>query len=267
MTFSSDPRWARIIQVGEDHRLAAQDAAGSRPREAAAHARAAMDCFMAPLVWQVKLNQTGDMVFVPPGAVQTPAGPQLVRGFFMDRHEVTLGAFAEFVRQANWRSLNAAGAPDLPAFNVTFYDAQAYAAHQGKRLPTDAQWSLAASYGLGQPEEGGDAGGQGGAYGRQDAILPPGSRPGDVISQLGLADMAGNVAEWTRTTAGPATEGAEPWFGVPMVVRGAWGEPGGPQALQERRQMEYGASHNGLGFRCVYNLPDPARAVDDLLAR
>ncbi|MTI42072.1 formylglycine-generating enzyme family protein [Roseibium hamelinense] len=93
-----------------------------------------------------------------------------VGGFEIDRTEVTIGAFREFieatgavtaaekagggevyaagwVQQPGWTWRTPFGRPATdqePTVHVTFDEAQAYCAWRGKRLPTDAEWMEAA---------------------------------------------------------------------------------------------------------------------------
>ena len=76
-------------------------------------------------------------------------------GYYMDRTEVTVGQFREFVNQSgysyggNWNSVaKYSPGDDYPMTYVSWNDAVAYAEWAGKRLPTEAAWEYAARGGL-----------------------------------------------------------------------------------------------------------------------
>ncbi|MCV7206298.1 sulfatase-modifying factor 1 [Mycolicibacterium peregrinum] len=117
---------------------------------------------------------------------------------------------------ANWRRPfgpdRDPAAPDHPVVQVAYPDAAAYAAWAGRRLPTEAEWEYAARGGVEGIYAWGDEVTPGGAlmantwqgrfpY-RNDGALgwrgtsPVGSFPANAF---GLADMIGNVWEWTTT--------------------------------------------------------------------
>ena len=123
--------------------------------------------------------------------------------------------------------------PDDPVTHVNAHEAEAYCNFVGRRLPTEAEWELAARHGL---QEGADrypwgdspapsgAVNLGGVYGRPVAVaaLPQSD------SSTGLHQMLGNVWEWTSTPFGPYPgftpdpykEYSQPWFHNHRVLRG-----------------------------------------------
>lgn len=76
--------------------------------------------------------------------------------------------------------------PDLPVCHVSFYEADAYARWAGCRLPTEAEWEVAAQ----------QAGAPGGY--QEDRVWHPVAQPGGR-----LAAMHGNLWEWTASAYGP----------------------------------------------------------------
>ena len=134
--------------------------------------------------------------------------------------------------------------PHAPVAHVTWYEAAAYCHWAGRRLPTEAEWELAASA---EPTPDGK-----GITGRKRRY-PWGDEPptperanldtrflgcADVVafpagdSAFGCRQMAGNVWEWTESAFYPFPgylvdypyrEYSAPWFGYRKVLKGgAW---------------------------------------------
>ncbi len=237
----------------------------------------ALECAMALLVWPE------GMVFIPPGVVrvgqENETRPVRLAGFFIDETEVTAGQYKQFVSEANWRSPPYLGTtPDnFPVTMVTFYDAQAYAVHNDKRLPTEAQWAMAA-YGhktapVAYPW--GDEWGKNkcnvSTPGKKDAPAPVKSYESD-LTEYGCWDMAGNVMEWTRSKFLPLPydpgDGRENpvdlYFGTEIALRGAcYAMKQAP--LTSRYKTLYEKAFATLGFRCVREMPQDTDALEKLL--
>lgn len=197
-----------------------------------------------------------ELAFVPSGACTVgaptswstedpeamPDHEVAVGAFFIDIHEVTNGRYARFLaaiaekghatcpasepegkdhRPLDWgteRYKERSPGDDYPVCGVDWYDARAYAAWAGKRLPTEAEWEKAARgtderplpWGESWPRSRGARGvatpddqgimranwrddGDGFLFAAPVGTFPQGASP------YGCLDMAGNVWEWTES--------------------------------------------------------------------
>ncbi len=128
----------------------------------------------------------------------------------------------------------------FPVLHINWYEAEAYCRWAGRRLPTEAEWEIAASAEP-DPDSQGTNGhkrrypwgdepptpGRANLDWRRSGCIDVRSLPeGD--SAFGCRQMMGNVWEWTASdflpypdfAAGPYKEYSEPWFGDHKVLRG-----------------------------------------------
>src|SRR5262249_15183165 len=125
-------------------------------------------------------------------------------------------------------------APDLPIVHVSWNEARAYCRWAGRRLPTEAEWELAAGGTEKRRYPWGDrtpSPGQANFHPTERApvgALAPGDTP------EGCRQMIGNVWEWTESAFAPYPgfvhdpyrDYSVPWFGTHKVLRGgSFGSP------------------------------------------
>ncbi|MDP6995362.1 MAG: pectinesterase family protein, partial [Candidatus Poribacteria bacterium] len=226
-------------------------------------------------------GSTAGMVLIPGGSFQMgdaknesegwmersrPVHTVTLDAFYMDKAEVTVGQFKAFLADSgynwggSWNSV-ASYSPtdDQPMIYVDWYDATAYAAWAGKRLPTEAEWEKAARGGL-----------QGKRYPWGDEITHDDANYDYNVGETtaagsyaangyGLYDMAGNVWEWCADwydedyySNSPATNPPGPGSGSYRVLRGgSWSSPSYSLRVANRNDNLPNNRVNYLGFRCV----------------
>ena len=153
----------------------------------------------------------GSMVFVK------PPGPVDLRN---------IANWWQFRRGADWRhprgrDSSIEGLDDHPVVHVTFGDAEAFAAWDGKMLPTEAEWELAARGGLEdaefawgsefRPDNKDRANTWQGEFPWRNTLDDgyEGTSPVDAFppNGYGISDMIGNTWEWTTDWYVPAHDG------------------------------------------------------------
>lgn len=154
-----------------------------------------------------------------------------------------------------------AGYAKHPVVGVTWYGARAYAAWCGKRLPTEAQWEIAAGHATFPTGEGVDKKLANFFNSDTTAVMsyPPGAN--------GLYDMAGNVYEWCEDwydfhaydlAVGESRDPSGPLQGVYRSLRGGcWKSLENDLRRTHRHRNNPGAFEATYGFRCV----SPASSV------
>ena len=220
--------------------------------------------------------------------------------FFIDRAPVTNAQFAEFVTERGYRSRKAWSAEGWewrsregietplywehgddgwqrvrfglrepvpghePVQHVSWYEAEAFAAWAGKRLPTEVEWERAAGwhdhegkfrYPWGQSWMGFEAS----LDRRRFSPAPVGSYSGGV-SPVGCVQMGGDVWEWTSSSfqpypgflAFPYPEYSEIYFGDEYrVLRGGSWATDALIARASFRRRGHPGRHHFSGFRCA----------------
>jgi iron(II)-dependent oxidoreductase len=193
-----------------------------------------------------------------------------VPAFRMARHAVTEGEFEAFVEdggyrrrelwsesgwgwrereavEAPWAWVEAGGrwarrrfgevvplSPRRAMVHVGWYEAEAWCRWAGRRLPTEAEWERAATYGGPAADTSPFPWGRAAPAAERAHLGLATSAPADVgayaagDSPLGLRQLWGNVWEWTSSdfapypgfVADPYKEYSEPWFWNHKVLRG-----------------------------------------------
>ncbi|SKB01050.1 Uncharacterized conserved protein [Prosthecobacter debontii] len=230
--------------------------------------------------------------------------------FWISKHEVTIGQYGDFLaalakhpeksfdhadqpktktthtppKWADTYAAAQAGATyngqaiglNTPVTQVDWWDAYAYAAWRGQRLPTEQEWEKAArgekgfSFPWGnKPDKTAanlgddyDANGKGGTVDGYNLWAPVDRKTLDV-SPYGICDMEGNVSEWTASE-----RKGEPWPAHPdypdlrvPVVRGGHFALKGTNDLLITRYFAESASESTLarGFRTASDSPPAAK--------
>lgn len=137
-----------------------------------------------------------------------PPREVLVDNFYIDKTEVTNGAYKKYIKETGGKVIQppyindpVLGGKNLPVVGVTWIDARNFCKFYGKRLPTEAEWEFAArggtnfqDYSWGNDENPAfmNFRDSNNSWAVDVASYPP--------NAYGLYDMSGNVREWVEDT-------------------------------------------------------------------
>lgn len=152
-------------------------------------------------------NTPAGMRLIPGRLTVSRSGVSMEKGLYLGTHEVTLGEFRRFAKLRRWDGERwAQGSAAHPVTGVSLEEARAYAKWRGARIPTVAELEWAATGGGRYLYPWGDKFSPVRVNSREAGRGKPepvGSRPRG-LSVHGVADLRGNVAEWTETATGSA---------------------------------------------------------------
>lgn len=204
----------------------------------------------------------------------------LSKGYWIDATEVTNAAFQRFVADGgydrpelwsgpgrDWLAQQDRSAlpvacagtdPEMPRRCVSWFEAEAYAAWRGGRLPTEAEWEYSAR----GPRSSRYPWGTEFDPSRCNVVDSEGPLPvgrfSNGTSWVGAQDMAGNAMEWVNDwlapySASPANDPAGPSAGTIKIEKGGWWGSNAFVARSAYRHYEdppgYQDAH--IGFRVV----------------
>ncbi|MFQ5900141.1 MAG: SUMF1/EgtB/PvdO family nonheme iron enzyme [Thermodesulfobacteriota bacterium] len=166
-----------------------------------------------------EINLDEEMVFIPEGEFlmgakdtlleirkdETPEHKIFLKGFYIDKYEVTRVQFKKFVKSTSYSTVGFSPILFLPQWDyfpvsgITYGEATDYCRFAGKRLPTEEEWEKAARgtdgrrYPWGSTLEKERINTRVSAFNRPAPIggLPEGKSP------YGAFEMSGNLQEWT----------------------------------------------------------------------
>lgn len=206
-----------------------------------------------------------------------------LRPFWIGKYPVTVQEFGEFIRDGGyqrreyWRDggFGEFNEPDdwdrqaqyqnCPVTGVSWFEASAYCAWKGCRLPTEAEWERAARGAAGGKYPWGNEPPLDPSRANYDhdkapgRVTPVGLYPTGDTSD-GVCDILGNVWEWCGDWYGHYQSGLQnnprgPDNGKSKVLRGgSWGDDPWGVRVSDRNRRGPTYRNNDIGFRCAGDL-------------
>ncbi len=200
-----------------------------------------------------------------------------IKAFYLDALEVTVSRYAEFLMSQKpdppfkWNEASDGPHVNKPVVGVNWYDARDYCRWVGRRLPTEAEWELAARgtdgrmypWGSTHPTKGHANAGQTKWRG-YDTLTNVGQFELGKTPN-GVYDLAGNLWEWVADwydaayyQFSPRENPSGPSAGPLRVLRGgAWNNDS--KAIRSANRAGYAPDdrRNDVGFRCAKDAGAP----------
>ena len=212
-----------------------------------------------------------------------------VNGYWIDQLEITNRAFSEFAsatgystdaenegwgylwRDGRWKRVDGldwkhpsdpshtvSRLEDHPVVQVSWNDAQSYCSWAGGRLPTEAEWEMAAVGTTGWQYPWGNQLDSSRLNADGAGTEPVGSH-GAGVSPSGALDMVGNVWEWVSDwyssdyySSSQMTNPQGPSAGTHKALRGGgWDPSGGDSRAADRGALPPQSRGDTIGFRCA----------------
>ncbi len=200
-------------------------------------------------------------ILIPEASIVVDGIQIRVPSFEVEQTETSVGAYGFCVRAGKCKAPDFNDSdPTLPVRGVSWHDADAFCAFLGRRLPTELEWELAAGGSEGSQWPWGNEADCTASNLRCEGSsrpIPVGSHKRDRTA-AGVADLAGNVAEWVADWYSDvrASSPAGPTSGSRRTIRGGSWET---TLLQATSRSRYGLSpqrtRGDVGFRCARNAP------------
>ena len=180
-----------------------------------------------------------------------------IRMFYIDHTEVTVEQYKKTNPNHNQTYITGKLCPACPAMGIDWLNADKHCRAIGKRLPTEAEWELAAGGSLKNSSYWSNKTKRSFAnlVGEKDgfpSVAPVGSFPLGA-GTFGALDMIGNVWEWVDTPHSPLPKNLKPKKkrNYRIVKGGGWASPLSFATINYRNVVAGDIKNPTFGFRCV----------------
>ena len=179
--------------------------------------------------------------------------PKKIPMFYIDHTEVTVKQYKKTHPTHDPIYINGKICQLCPAMSVDWINAKKHCSAVGKRLPTEAEWELAAAGSslIKNTKRLANLIGENDGF---VSVAPVGSFPSGAGS-YGTLDMIGNVWEWVDTPHSPLPEESRPYKKDYKIVNGGgWTSPPSFASIDYRNIVARDIKNPTFGFRCAKSL-------------